>query len=380
MKKAIITDVKYRMTLPAIRCLAKHNIFVTACEYADTSKDKALGMYSKYVGERLYVKNLIDDLIAYAKKQDQKPVLIPFGAKTLSCVCENYDLLSKYMDLCVPKPDKLLFANDKQKVTEFAQALGIKVPKNYNISSLADIEKADIIYPCVVKYRNGEALGLAPNKRYKIINNRPELLHFYEKMSALQPFPLVQEYISGEGKGVSFVFDKNHKAVSGFCHRRLREYPVSGGPSCLCESIWDEKLYKNALKLMESIGWSGVAMVEFKGDTLMEINPRFWGSSGLSCLCGADSVYHLYNASCGIEYDKTDTSYKRGKKMRFLIQDLLSFSTYLKKADNKLKFIFSFIFCDLLNPKISDGVLSFRDFRASSAYLKSALSKGKQVL
>lgn len=375
MKKAIVTDVRYRMTLPAVRCLAKHGVYVVGCEYNSTPKDKALGMYSVYVKEKLFIDNAADDLISYAKTQKERCVLIVFGANTLNVVCKNKQEFEKYFDLCVPSFEALKIANDKNKVTSLAQNIGIKIPKNYNINCCEDIDSSDIEFPCVIKYHNGEALGLEPRERYKIINSKEKLKETYLKMSSIQSCPLVQQYIEGDGYGVSFVFDKNGNAVSAFCHHRLREYPTSGGPSCLCESVWEQKLYEDALKLLTQIGWSGVAMVEFKGNTLMEINPRFWGSSGLSCLCGADSVFHLYNVSQNVKYNEIDTNYKRGVKMRFLLQDLLSFKGYFKKADNKLKFIFSFVFKDILNPFVKDGVFCFKDIKASLMYYKSALSK-----
>ena len=66
-------------------------------------------------------------------------------------------------------------------------------------------------------------------------------------------------------------------------HRRLREYPVTGGPSALAESIYDPMLMEQGLKLLDNLQWHGVAMVEFKKDertgryVLMEINPKFCG-------------------------------------------------------------------------------------------------------
>jgi len=59
---------------------------------------------------------------------------------------------------------------------------------------------------------------------------------------------------------------------------------MTGGPSTVAESIYDEELKRQGLLLLEALNWHGVAMVEFKKDSrdnefkLMEINPKFWGS------------------------------------------------------------------------------------------------------
>ena len=95
--------------------------------------------------------------------------------------------------------------------------------------------------------------------------------------------PLIQEYIHGDGYGVEILCNHGEQRAI-FMHRRLREYPVTGGASTLRESVYNEKVKNIALDLMRDLEWHSVAMVEFKLDEkdgmskLMEINGRFWGS------------------------------------------------------------------------------------------------------
>ena len=64
------------------------------------------------------------------------------------------------------------------------------------------------------------------------------------------------------------------------------EKPPSGGVSVFSESVsLEDEMVLSAEKLLSAVGWTGVAMVEFKRDLkdgrakLMEINGRFWGHS-----------------------------------------------------------------------------------------------------
>ena len=50
-------------------------------------------------------------------------------------------------------------------------------------------------------------------------------------------------------------------------HKRLREYPVTGGASTLWESVYNGRMNNITLDMMGGMGWHGVAMVEFKLDT-----------------------------------------------------------------------------------------------------------------
>ena len=87
----------------------------------------------------------------------------------------------------------------------------------------------------------------------------------------------------------------------------------------------DPALAVPAQKLLDNVGWHGVAMVEFKVSPdgtpyLMEINTRFWGSLQLAVDAGVDFPYLLYQLSCG-ENPVTVTNYKTGTKLRWLLGD-----------------------------------------------------------
>ena len=93
---------------------------------------------------------------------------------------------------------------------------------------------------------------------------------------------IIQEYIQGEGVGYS-VFAKKGKIVSGFGHKRLAEYPVSGGSSVYRENYENEEIRSVSEKIVIATQWSGFAMFEFKLTPdneiyLIEVNPRIWGS------------------------------------------------------------------------------------------------------
>ena len=105
---------------------------------------------------------------------------------------------------------------------------------------------------------------------------------------------LAQEFIPNGGSvGVSYLFNSGEtRAV--FSHRRLLEYPESGGPSIVRESIRHEEAEEAGLRLLQRMKWHGVAMVEFRIDSrngkpvLIEVNPRFWGSLPLAIASGVD--------------------------------------------------------------------------------------------
>jgi len=144
---------------------------------------------------------------------------------------------------------------------------------------------------------------------------------------------LIQEFIPPDGDtlGVEALFNKDSEPRATFVHRRLREYPVSGGPSTLRESVYAPELVEMALKLLKALGWYGVAMVEFKVDPrdnipkLMEVNPKFWGSIQLPIVSGVDFPYLLYCMAVDGDVEAV-FEYKVGTRCRWLLPgDILHF-------------------------------------------------------
>ncbi|NUR31271.1 MAG: hypothetical protein HOV83_36410, partial [Catenulispora sp.] len=98
---------------------------------------------------------------------------------------------------------------------------------------------------------------------------------------------LVQRLLTGVGEGVfGFATADGIRAWSG--HRRIRMADPRGSASSACRSITvDEDLRTRTEKLLTSVGWRGMFMLELLRDPdgtawFMEINGRPWGSMALA--------------------------------------------------------------------------------------------------
>ena len=154
---------------------------------------------------------------------------------------------------------------------------------------------------------------------------------------------MVQEQIVGPGVGV-FILAQDGEILTTFCHQRILDKPPSGGVSVLSKSISrNDAPVEEASKLIKALGWSGVAMVEFKYSSatnvpyLMEINPRFWGSLQLSISCGADFPWLLYlmnkmdlGSKDGVQALEAARNYRVGRRLRWDLGTLDHFLIRLK--------------------------------------------------
>ena len=328
----LVTDGHWRKSLAAVRGLGKRGIRVTVGE----STRLATAAFSKYCrravvypSPTLKPQDFLDFLSMELRRHSYQ-MLLPMEYETLALVASHREQFSRWTYLPFGPSEKLHFAQSKDKVLDLAERLGVPVPKTWHINDLSQLEaiKDRLPYPVVVKPRTGSgALGIS------YPGDGETLVRDYRSIHQVFPFPLIQEFIpsNGPGYGASFLFDEKGQVKASFVHRRLREYPITGGASTLRESVRKDDVRDLALTLLKALDWFGVAMVEFKLDPrdgvpkLMEINPRFWGSLSLAVDAGVNFPYLMYRMSLGEEFDSVE-DYPLGRRCRWLLPgDILHF-------------------------------------------------------
>lgn len=375
----LVTDTRYRASLAAVQSLGRAGYPVAALHTQGDGGAPA-AFASKYVKKRVilpcsakdadYLELLAQVCDSLGEECGAAPVVFPVGAATLAQLAEHREALEGHARFLVSPPAVLEAANDKRRVGELARSLGVPAPQEYPCPGGALPEA----FPVVVKPRCGEKFGLHAEERYRKAYDPAGFRAAWEAMARYDPQPVVQELLTGEAVGVSLVMDGKSRPVSALCHRRVREYPTQGGPSSCCESVWDGALVEHAVKLLRGLGFVGLAMVEFKGGKLLEINPRVWGSFPLTYKCGAPLARDYVRASLGEELPSIQgPRYRTGVRMQFVLNDGLACLGYLRQGQpgRGLRGL-----VDLLNPRVKDGVFSFDDPKPFFRYLKNALGKG----
>ena len=97
---------------------------------------------------------------------------------------------------------------------------------------------------------------------------------------------------STEWIAVIFVWQIEETILAEFGHRQIHQNPPSGGVSACCATFRNERMFEHGRNLVRNERYSGPWMIEFKHDknkdrfVLIEVNPKFWGSSLLSIMSG----------------------------------------------------------------------------------------------
>lgn len=308
---AIVTDGMFRKSLSAIRSLGKAGYRVHVL--GDTWF--TVGFWSSFTNRRVLAPDAKDNtpqfadaLFSHFKHLQSvcpgvRPVLLPMEDDSFRFVVENAEAMRAYADFIVPDPAAFNTCADKAATIALAARLNLphpvtKVAKSAHalLSTIASMVGKDF----VVKPARGYG---SRGVRYSPSFTKAEAVSYLNTYGAA----LIQERIPPEGDavGVSVLFGPDGGCLAHFCHKRLRQFPNSGGPSTDRIGIDDTELLDMSLQLLKALKWRGVAMVEWKIDVrdgkpkLMEINPRFWGSLELAVRSGVDFPVLYANAAAG---------------------------------------------------------------------------------
>lgn len=196
-------------------------------------------------------------------------VLFPVHSDHIGAILQHKDLFGHALDW-VGEYNDYIQLHEKDRLMRVAASLGIRVPKTYD-----SIEAA--IVPFVIKPTN---LSSAKGVRY--IRTEAEKASLLHSANPSMSSDICQEYISGQGCGYE-VYCRNGQILVEYGHKRLAEWPVSGGSSVLRERYMHPQMRSVAEKILTHIPWTGFAMFEFKVTAenelvLIEVNPRIWGS------------------------------------------------------------------------------------------------------
>lgn len=275
--RVLITDASSKHSIPLQRHIrmACPDVYLLGHD----SHRYPLSLHYGYLHKLIY-REPLDTLLT----QGDFDMVIPIGGQAVRAVARQAPLKALF-----PELGALDLAFDKIKTAELADFLKIPRPNFMLFRSIEDVHKCNIPFPWVIKPVD-ETKAKGVEYATDINDAHVKIRRLLEKWPA--PI-LVQQFVPGTGVGFFGLF-KNGKPIRIFMHKRLREYPISGGASCGAMSFWHPQLKEYGLGILKHLNWNGPAMVEFRYDentdklTLLEINPKFWGSLELALEAGVN--------------------------------------------------------------------------------------------
>ena len=341
--------------------------------------DRALGRFSRFSRSFLLdTRPLAEWLADYAAEQGLGAVMAVSEGHLVELAALKDALACPVL---TPDAGRLGLVLDKTRTFEVARQIGIAVPASWQPLAGEDITArvAETAYPVAIKWADPGAVqgalvdaGVAFEK-VEYASNSAQLTAILARYDRIGMWPLVQQYCPGYGLG-QMLHVAQGKTTLRFQHRRLREFPPSGGVSSLCASVplgeHAEQMAKSEA-LLTALGWEGPAMVEYRFDPatgtywLMEVNGRFWGSMPLAWHCGAHFAWETYRRGVlDRENPSPAGSALRQRRARYVIPDAKR--TVMVLLDGSLPLgarlaALGRFFADFLDPRVRYYVWSLSD-------------------
>jgi predicted ATP-grasp superfamily ATP-dependent carboligase/protein-tyrosine phosphatase len=293
MKRVLLTDGHYKHA----RALAKQ-FFDLDYEVHCVGVRSSPNFFSRYMNflPRELSNSFFDkdsDLFLQHLKECKYELLVPVGAQSVKRVSEIRQHLMGVTSVVLASEASLELAFSKKSMGAIAESEGIRFPKTFSYHDLVSCRNF-----------NGRICMKFEDETHKSMSTK----YFASQKEALvvanglsekdKELVIFQEVIEGPGEGFFAIYN-NGTFIQGYTHKRIREYPPSGGSSTCAQVTNSVDTFEQGQKLLNRINWHGVAMVEFKrslhsGDLyLMEVNPKFWGSLELGIAAGLNFAYQL---------------------------------------------------------------------------------------
>jgi predicted ATP-grasp superfamily ATP-dependent carboligase len=291
--------------------------------------------------------------------------LYPSNDHIVFNISKNIERVKGFYKTLIPAEKSLLNIYNKQNLLDLAEKLDIPYPKTYYPQS-EELDNFDLKLPVITKGKYGLTFYKTMGRKAFVAITASELkqqLHEIGKKLAVNE-SFVQEIIPShpESKTISFGgFCVDGEVKSYWIGVKLREHPLQFGTATFTESIYNEKVYDFAVKLIKELNYSGICEVEFlyhSGEQkymLIEINPRTWLWVGHAKACGVNLALYMYNYLNGIK-NQFPKEYKVGIRWRnFWTDNVFSMQAILQLKLNPIKYLQS------LNGIVVDAVKSKDD-------------------
>ncbi|MDF1859536.1 MAG: ATP-grasp domain-containing protein [Verrucomicrobiales bacterium] len=243
-------------------------------------------------------------------------------------------LVAKYRDrfpqsVKIPISDFDLIdrCNDKARSAGLAEQLGVDQPKTVVFETREQFRKGADLVPSRGVVKSVGSHGSHGISFYSSPGEFREIALGWDYSDG--EIPVIQEFVEGNIYAVSVMAWEGEPKIV-FTRRNIREKEPFGGACTVCESVDNGRGAEVAVQIVKAIGFTGPIMFEFLVDEdsdrwcLMEINPRYWGTTAHELNCGLDFPFVQYCLANELPYEN-DFSYSNGLVSRWITGEMIGF-------------------------------------------------------
>lgn len=346
---AVVAYMTY-LGLGLVRALGREGIRVLALD----PQPDAVGMNSRYATPvvtpdiKADPQAYLDFLLDLGRSLPAKAVLFPTGDPTVVLFSKARDELARYYHYLMPHHDTVLELLTKDGLDNAAARTDTPAPRTVAPAGRADVEAAAdaLTFPLILKpveSHDWKAPAVAELIGYgtKIVHcrDRGELLAHYDRIAAVNPRLIVQEFVPGDDRNLvyaCFYIGRDGEPLGLFQGRKCRVLPPGSGSASYVESMQDPRLTEACLKLLGGVGYRGLGGLELKRDPrddtykLIEFNVRYGLWDALGAQCGVNLALMAYRDALGLPVEPR-LVHRAGVKWVSFQRDLSAFKLYRRE-------------------------------------------------
>lgn len=249
---------------------------------------------------------LVDALVALGERLDAPGVLVPCTDAAVLAISAGRDRLAEAFRFVLPDHEDVVRLMDKVGFAEHALRAGLAIPPTAVLRSRADAEgaAATLAFPAVLKPGLKGPAWLAATRAKAIqVDSADQLLARYDEVGGWADVLIAQSWVPGPESSlysVNAYYDREAEQRVSFVARKLRQWPLDTGTSCLGEEVRNPEAERIARELFGSVAYRGLGYVEAKADArtgrLMIIEPNIGRPTGRSAIAERGGVELLLSA------------------------------------------------------------------------------------
>lgn len=276
----------------------------------------------------------LERLAASRPAADGPAVLLPCSDGAVLAISRWRERLEAAYRFVLPDHDTVDMLMDKVRFAEYATETGLPIPTTRILRSRADAEAAAamLTYPAVVKPPLKDRRWFAATKAKVFrVESGAELLDVYDRYAPATDVLIAQEWVDGAETSLisaNAYFDRQGETRAMFIARKIRQWPIDTGTSCLGEEVRDDETLEIAQRLFGTAGYRGLAYVEVKIDEAtgrrVIVEPNVGRPTGRSAIAeqgGVELIHSAYLDALGEPVPPTVQTY-RGAKWIYWRHDL----------------------------------------------------------
>lgn len=267
-------------------------------------------VYEKILQVNTASEDFIARLESLGPTLEQKAVLFPCTDMSVLTLSRHRQRLARWYHIALPTHEVVEMLMDKVGFYTYAAEEGLAIPKTFFLRNRSDAEAAanELPYPCIMKppmktptwEKNTSA------KVYKI-HDKIEFLARYDQCSDWADLLMAQEWIEGSDADLyscNCYFNVDSEPLVTFIARKIRQWPIETGTSCLGEEVRNDAVLEESIRLFRSVNYHGLGYVEMKRDRRSGkhyiIEPNIGRPTGRSAIAEAGGVELLYTKYCDL--------------------------------------------------------------------------------